>query len=407
MFYYLNKFKVLHSFDPHTTSKIPPDWNLFFKLLKRNVHVKNDCVYTHSDGKTYIPLNWENLFYLGSQVQKDCWNKCRLHHVNKLVALIKESCGPKEVLCSYEFVGTTKGITPASDIDINIYYHKAETADVVRQIIRDYETHVLGGNHLNESFEVNFYGTYFNMSWCDKLCSKPKVMYDQHLWAFMRFVQVVLQNPHYLSLIPFDDYPVLQVLFETTKEKLLSLKLDSEWGLLKKFLMSKQEEKLKAYSEANFLANDAYRSVGAYLHIVSKRQDLPGHMYVDSILDNFGFLVDNLLKKAVCSHISLTLKLLRVAKYMERICEAWLLQHNHSSSLQAKTKTVQNIRRVCQQINILRKSNKIVSMRQVSPLCSILGLQHKQVFTIPKLFEKVTRFTFGLVEYDLVVDHFH
>lgn len=67
-------------------------------------------------------------------------------------------------------------------------------------------------------------------------------------------------------------------------------------------------------------------SVGAYLDIVKGSKHLPVSMYQDSILDNYGFAIENVYHRFQdCGKDFIELKLMRFAKYLERICNTYLL----------------------------------------------------------------------------------
>lgn len=80
-----------------------------------------------------------------------------------------------------------------------------------------------------------------------------------------------------------------------------------------------------AFSLTKYYEDDTYMSIGAYLHIVTGDKNLSKNLYMDSFMDNFGFALDNLFTINQCINIPLQWKILRIAKYMERMLDALLL----------------------------------------------------------------------------------
>jgi hypothetical protein len=74
---------------------------------------------------------------------------------------------------------------------------------------------------------------------------------------------------------------------------------------------------IQIYSLCKYLENDAYYSVGAYLHIVLKVKNLDDDKLLDSVYDNMGFMILNFFK-----YDDTLKKLEKIAKYLLRITDA-------------------------------------------------------------------------------------
>jgi hypothetical protein len=144
------------------------------------------------------------------------------------------------------------------------------------------------------------------------------------------------------------------------------------------------------------LENDVYWSVGAFLHIVSGRKDITESMYVDSMLDNTGFIVSNLRKKHVCKkEVSPYTTVLRVAKYMERVLDAYMLCRHVKSEAH-----LQKLLTMCSKLNIERKRNVIddETINNVDTFVSLLGLKMSNRISFLKFEKKIVDFVFDLVD---------
>ena len=373
MFYYIDsKSNTFLKFDAiHETSLKPyPLYFQFSTQQQQTKKVTKKCLLQFKD-KLYILATWENLFYLGSSKQKNIWNEFRLRIMHILLEKIQNTC--KHNKCTYELVGTNDNITPASDIDVDLRFKDIKTIQVALHLTKEFEKTQLGGKSLDTMFDVNFYKTYFDMSWCTKsICYTPNSQYEQHQWAFLRFVQQLQLYPSYERLINFELYPsYLKKLYYDTIKKLdhMQKSTDNAFNLTETFYASKPNQRLDLFSRTKFFDHDAYLSAGAYLHIVGHHNDLPSSMYIDSILDNTGFLVSNLLKKTECTDIHIILLVLRVAKYMERICEAWMLYYG--KNLNNQSVNIFELYNVVKHLNMLRKSSVKVTNKHIQPLLEL------------------------------------
>ena len=140
------------------------------------------------------------------------------------------------------------------------------------------------------------------------------------------------------------------------------------------------EELARIYTLTKFNEHEVYHSLGAYFHIVGNRKDLPKFMYVDSALDNWGFMLENLFDEKIIEYtclkaerISLTYRLLRVAKYLERICIAFLIFLDDIKTPDIRNRIIA-IKDKCNTLNILRKNENNVD--DLTHLLSQNGIEY-------------------------------
>lgn len=98
-----------------------------------------------------------------------------------------------------------------------------------------------------------------------------------------------------------------------------------------------------AYSQVKMQENETYRSLGGYLHVVLNIPKLPLQMYLDSILDNLGFLYGylppkNQPDKAMNNTNDSFLTISKIAKYVSRMIDALERMNPNSCSNQTLAK---------------------------------------------------------------------
>jgi hypothetical protein len=316
---------------------------LYFELLDNNITVT--CI----ESDKYVKLTWENLNGLGSPEQKISINKFRLQYVDNLKKNIeccsKNICN-KESYCKLIGVGTIENIGPASDIDMNLIFDfNKKTADkIIYTIIKLYKN--ISKFHYKKfttSFEdlfdiniyaINLYSKECNNNKCEiKNCSKKLCaitsynLCNQRKLAFYRAAEVIqrrkLRIPEKIQILYNDTIKLIK-----NKTKLPLTNYVNEIKKSYTFLNvtnTKTKIDLNSFSNGKINERETYRSAGAFLHIVANRRDLSADLYIDSLLDNYGFLLENLYHQPTCFKLDIKIKLLRVAKYLERMCDAIIL----------------------------------------------------------------------------------
>jgi hypothetical protein len=155
-----------------------------------------------------------------------------------------------------------------------------------------------------------------------------------------------------------------------------------------------------ASSRTKLLENDVYWSVGAFLHI-SGRRDLPRGMYVDSMLDNTGFIVSSLRKTHVCKKsVSQYFTVLRVAKYLERLLDAYMLACRPTPLGADMTRVLT----MCSRLNIERKRKSAIDDETIhnvdSFVLTLLGMKMSHRISFRAFEKKIVGFVLDLVDDD-------
>eukprot|EP00798_Chlamydomonas_sp_ICE-L_P008374 gene8374-biopygen4867 len=157
------------------------------------------------------------------------------------------------------------------------------------------------------------------------------------------------------------------------------------------FGMLNNPKSAKSKEEIDLISNDPQQRLFAM-----GRKDLTESMYVDSMLDNTGFIVSNLRKKHVCKkEVSPYTTVLRVAKYMERVLDAYMLCRHVKSEAH-----LQKLLTMCSKLNIERKRNVIddETINNVDTFVSLLGLKMSNRISFLKFEKKIVEFVFDLVD---------
>jgi hypothetical protein len=357
MFFQLDELGQINSFDLTDMSKIHKNItpiSLYFDLQQKDILIELKCmniVYGYKN--LLIHLTWENLFYLGTDEQRRMFNSFRLEYVK----LLKKHLNCVDSNCDLIEIGTSTNISYVSDIDMNISLNFKTTSldkvlDRITYILT--ETHKYHFKHFNDSmdimFDINIYASEFKIN--KKIISNQ----DQHIWAFIRIIELCEKNTSYTKIARKFIKKIIPDLYDKTLEKyndILQKKTNYINSLTIYYKNSVNdpnniEKLIEDFSQSKFYEKETYRSVGAYLHIVGGKTDLDISLYYDSILDNYGFLIDNLLHNTECSKIDLTVKLLRVAKYFDRICQAMQFAKKNNEK-------IDKFKNICLILNNLRK----------------------------------------------------
>lgn len=415
----------------------PRKINIYFRLDNTNASkYTNACKKINKNNITLIHLTWENLFYLGTTTQRDTFNKFRLRYVELLKKNIQSTIinnynncniNPKPTSkCELKGVGTVTDITSASDIDYNFEFKNEIDINTIIQILNLlYDTikafHSTYFNvSITELFDINITATDFKQCNTKKQQTSPKCIQNliynnkQRQWAFIRCVEVLEEKQTYkttyktifYSIVSKNEY--IKNLYKSTLETyniLLKKKANTNaLNIYKKDLQnyftalnqkSNNINKLTdniidKFSEAKFYESETYRSLGAFLDIVKSATKLDTEFYLDSILDNYGFLIDNLLHESPCANIDLNVKLMRVAKYLERICKAGENIKNIEN-----IENIKNIKNICKIINDIRKGTNTKSILQNQIVLLGVSLNNKnQTSEIENWFKCITSFVF-------------
>lgn len=278
------------------------------------------------DNKSFT---WENVTKSEHETIHTEMNELRVHYIdNMLLYLEGKNKGLKFIKA-----GTIK-ITVVSDIDINISYPFEQGEGNIGEIITDIDTQIKSYHHnlflqnIDVLFDCNFYSE-FKRSYLFNCIKNTSDNWKQCLWAFER-AKDVLQNR-------MNNLPKALVDLKTKADTLIKTREGKDALMIKFFQHQKDladcnNDVFNMFSNIKYLEKDTYRSVGAYLDIVKGFKHLPKNMYRDSILDNYGFAIENLFPKE--QHQKQHMNILRFFKYLERICRSILLYIDNDDSKQ-------------------------------------------------------------------------
>jgi hypothetical protein len=148
----------------------------------------------------------------------------------------------------------------------------------------------------------------------------------QRYWASMRLYSYIIENNVNIPSFFKDFSKMLQVFSLKTfvesknpKQYFYHVKKYFEYSVKEK---GNLEVLFERFSKSKMYERETYRSVGAFLHIVMKNSSLHQTFYQDSLLDNFGFCLENMgNKKSKWTQEQRE----RTCKYINRMCNASLL----------------------------------------------------------------------------------
>eukprot|EP00798_Chlamydomonas_sp_ICE-L_P026334 gene26334-biopygen11283 len=148
------------------------------------------------------------------------------------------------------------------------------------------------------------------------------------------------------------------------------------------FGMLNNPKSAKSKGEIDLISNDPQQRLFAM-----GRKDLTESMYVDSMLDNTGFIVSNLRKKHVCTkEVSPYTTVLRVAKYMERVLDAYMLCR-HKELAKIPPGDLINRMNININTNQIKKTSTLEEQDAITKLVQIIETATKQ----KEDFDKATR----------------
>ncbi len=317
------------------------------------------------DGKkVFLLLRWDLLVMFGTNAQLVAWDKYRVKYV---ADLLKKHCTPL-LECKTHVIGSQ---SPKSDIDINVTCPK-HIEDVLVAIKADHDAKFK--RSMEEMFDFNVYASVFrylrDKCEIDRVAAcypKYELGMRQRMWSFLRIVEFTSALPpasrkSLTSRWPVEHrrlYTETKVLYDNLRRRRL---LPSYGRAIRKFfdeLDKKPQDPHKvaeAFSFSKFLERETYRSVGAVLHIVERHGSMPKSAYYDSIYDNLGFVFEIMLAPALCVEDLFYAKVVKTAKYIERILDAL-------KRVQALDTKLLQIESIAQKINQDRKA--LVKMEHI------------------------------------------
>jgi hypothetical protein len=220
-----------------------------------------------------------------------------------LSAILRSYCAP---FCAFNESGT---IAPTSDIDVTMIYSKAlNLLKFIHRII-----HKLYGKNLTMEnlFDMNIYVHTWYML-CDSNRTGPLIIEDcssrnkmldeatldrQHTWSLLRVYQARNAFKDIWNLVPEVKQNEVAMLHEDLmKWKRRKDPLFKAIEVMEEYQNTMTQEVYDATSRVAYLEQEAFYSLGAYLHVVVRLQQqryiklLPMH-YKMSFCDNMGFLL--------------------------------------------------------------------------------------------------------------------
>lgn len=204
----------------------------------------------------------------------------------------------------------------------------------------------------------------------------------QRMWSFLRIVEFVsVLGPAKKKAVMAGWSQEHRRLYAETKhlyDQLRRRKLPSYGRAIRRFfdeLDKKPQDPHKlaeAFSFSKFLERETYRSVGAVLHIAERHGTMPKSAYYDSIYDNLGFVFEIMLAPALCVQDLFYAKVVKTAKYIERILDAL-------KRVQALDARLLEVESVAQKINQDRKALVKMEHMPYPKLLKALDAGHNSV----------------------------
>jgi hypothetical protein len=359
---------------------IKKDGVVYFPIAKSKLKVFEQCQnniekYVYKHGKTiYIRFNWNLVTLFSTQQQLLQYHNERKKYINELIS--KHCSRNKE--CYITYIGSD---TPKSDIDINLNCPTVQ--QVVASIMEEhYEKY---NDSLEDMFDTNIYGSMIRQFGQD--CSEVRTLqtfchpdyfplYSQRVWSFFRVAQAIktkfiksLSTP-YKRL--YEKCIKLERELPKKNSKLYSKYLDMYVKALHDPNPNYQVISDK-FSMCKYLETDAYYSIGAVLHIVEHKKNIKPEVIYDSIYDNLGFALEILYKNGLCHVIIAQLKIMKMCKYLARICDAYKL-------LTGKD-TLDDLYKSSEKLNQMRKKHNFnkTAIARVQALLARLNIKSLEI----------------------------
>ena len=311
------------------------DGVLYFPVKKTKLKVFEECkdnieeyIYKH-DTQIYIRFNWNLVTLFATQKQLLKYHNVRKEYIN---ALIDKHC-TKDKQCFVKYIGSD---TPKSDIDINL------NCPTVQQVVEDImnEHYDNYKDSLEDMFDTNIYGSMIRHFGED--CSEVKTLqtvchpdyyplYSQRIWSFLRVAETINKQDTKNKFVKSLSAP-----YKRLYEKCSNLQLPKKHSRAYTKYLALYVQAIhdrnpdyqvisERFSMCKYLETDAYYSIGAVLHIVEHKKNITPAVIYDSIYDNLGFALEILYKNGICHVVIIQLKIMKMCKYLARICDAYRL----------------------------------------------------------------------------------
>jgi hypothetical protein len=305
----------------------------YFKLKSYSQRKKTKiCEYITHKKERYIQLTWKNVLFYGSPKQKNGFNQIRIKIFNHI----------KVLLIDAGFEVSAVGTTPDnrlpyySDIDINISKETGngdKTKITMEEINKATSTDQ--DNNFDKMFDINMY---------------PYQKYDSNTDTYTKGIA----HTRIANIVEMEG---LHDIFEHEQMGQITKKSEYETAEPERKsigTLSSMDRGLSIYAES---LKDVYYSIGSVLHIVDKRKDLEPSMYIDSLVDNFGFLLQSLFEKSSCHDELLYMRLARSCKYIGRMCEATELYIKVDQKTSVPIINLEMLKEDANRVNESRKGN--------------------------------------------------
>ena len=346
------------------------------------------------DGAFFIKLRWELLVQFGTKSQLSTFDKMRISYLDDL---LERHCSPL-LDCHTRIIGSR---SPKSDMDINMTCPK-HMEEVLHGIFKEHHAR-FPGISLEDLFDVNIYGSVFH--YLDDRCDTRQMTlacypryemgYRQRMWSFLRIIEMCEthltpeQRREMCEMWPAPYsrlYADTKVLYGQQKRRNPDGYVRAISTYMKALAQPTPDPHgiAEAFGKSKVLEHDTYRSIGAVLHIVEHRTNLrPSAMY-DSCYDNLGFVFQALLKPSLCGKGVLMNRVIKCAKYIERVIDAV----RHINAPRKISGPFRKLDAIAAEINAKRKA--LVPIEQIRPLVenimALLGVTTEEETDVLRAF---------------------
>lgn len=313
-----------------------------------------------------IPFEWNYVRLFASKEQKIAFNRFRSEYISNVITkpcMVNSSC-------RIEIAGSPP-TSVASNADFNI--EGKEVHGVIKDIIDNHFRYFT--KPIDVIFDINIYGTIatiFQKSFRNASSHSSQAVMRQHLWAFVRVSQHL---PLYLKQSILSEEDFLKHI-ECTK---MIAKLGRTPDIRKYLVLVQKyldhssmppnqinfEILAEQFSSSKYYENESYRSVGATLNVVNGQSKLSRNYLIDSLYDNFGFIVEILYDKRKCM-IPIQERVMKTCKYIARMCHI-------VESLDPKRNDVILLKSFAEYLNKKRKKMMTLTSNDERKLLRFLG----------------------------------
>ena len=434
----------------------------YFQLSREKSNDFNSCQDLDASlfQGTKIQFMWETILAFGTQTQKKYFNEFRRKYISYLIdSHCKDGNSLLGTKCKYSIIGTP-ATSPESDMDFDL--DGDDIANVIENIQVLHHNYFKDG--LDIMFDVNLYGSVFDFNVEQHNNPSSEMINLQNIWSWIRTADCIreMKNMKFDNIFTntLDDFhrsifnealsqsailhletddnflPQLSRQSTNTFINALTKTLSSAPDTPKQITYSKRlgdyqfsrknsgslttprssvsslgeevdfsnmfEQVVELFSKAKYFENETYRSLGAVLDIVQRRDNLHEVYYIHSIFDNFGFVVENLVQKKLCK-TSLDKRLQKVSKYVSRICKA-LQKTSFYKTKNEPTKIIDNLSSICEQLNNARREeNKQQEVNLLTNNFKNLVLSYANISSM----NAISSFDFLLALYKILIKGLH